>query len=118
MMTKMQMFGSIFLFASSAFACSGPGAAKAIHDAEMVGLILWGLSLFIAAINLFSRWARVLLLRQKVLVALLAIFHPGWWVSARKGDCGEMLFVTSVLATILISTTIFFMNRKVKNVAA
>jgi hypothetical protein len=35
-------------------------------------------------------------------MALLVIVHPGWWMSARGGDCGFTLIEASAVATALI----------------
>jgi peptidoglycan/LPS O-acetylase OafA/YrhL len=34
-------------------------------------------------------------------ILLLVVVHPGWWMSARSGDCGHTLRLASVALTFL-----------------
>jgi uncharacterized membrane protein YbjE (DUF340 family) len=48
---------------------------------------------------------------------LLTIVHPGWWMSARSGDCGMMRRYWSIIFTGLVALTavcVFFLNEKKK----
>jgi hypothetical protein len=80
--------------------CSGPGAAAAIGRAELLG---WALAL--ASVLLAG--AAVLTLRQRspriALTLLIAtVLHPGLWVSARMGDCGQTRTLGAAAVTIVI----------------
>ena len=87
---------------SVAWACSGPDAAGQIADAEQIGGLLFVLSLVIGG---YAGWHA---LRPSVSrgllgsMALLVIVHPGWWMSARGGDCGLTRIEASAVATALI----------------
>lgn len=86
-------------------ACSGPGAARTIRTAELTGLGLLALSaafVGIAGLWLFRRGRKA---RAGTLVAPLVV-HPGWWMSATRGDCGASLVVGSFAATILIGLAV------------
>ena len=88
--------------ASCAWACSGPGAPEAIRQAERLGWTLWG-----ATLLMLSGAVLVPRLRSHGwLLLLLAVVHPGWWMSARSGDCGRTLIGSSVLVTVLTPVAI------------
>jgi hypothetical protein len=81
----------------AALACSGPGAAAAIERAELGG---WRL----AAGTLSLVGVATLLARRRGLgrgpVAagwVLVVVHPGLWLGARGGDCGQTRLEGSVL---------------------
>lgn len=88
-----------------ALACSGPGMMAVIEAAERRGWIMFAIAAVLAlgaiAIPEFRRrpgawWP---------LLVVLAI-HPGWWLSARAGDCGRMLRTGSLAATALMPVLI------------
>lgn len=82
-------------------ACSGPGAAEAIAQAERMALgmhLLAGLLVVVATV--VARRRRVL--GSPVAAGwFLLIAHPNLWTSARSGDCGQQLEVSSILFTTL-----------------
>jgi hypothetical protein len=81
-----------------AFACSGDGAMERITANERIGWILWLVTLAIAAVvalRLRRGW------RKQWPLAALVVIHPGWWLSARSGDCGITLFEGSIAMTIV-----------------
>jgi hypothetical protein len=80
--------------------CSGPGAAAAIGRAELLGLALVLVSALLAGAAFFT-------LRQRSPRVTLALFtatvlHPGLWISARMGDCGQTRTLGAVAMTIVI----------------
>ncbi|WP_434426176.1 hypothetical protein [Nannocystis pusilla] len=84
-----------------AVACSGPGAREAILHAEQLGLVLWFTTAVLAGGSLFMPRMRVGGRRKPWPLLLLAVLHPGWWMSARSGDCGQTLILGSVMVTAL-----------------
>lgn len=82
-----------------ALACSGPGAMDKILRAERIGWLLLFLTgaLALWAALMFRRWQ--VPWRRTLLVALPALVHPGWWLSARGGDCGAMRLLGSIGVT-------------------
>jgi hypothetical protein len=81
-------------------ACSGPHALEHIHTNITISLALFGLAVA-SAMGAVARFATS---RRRVgrfvAVVVLAALHPGWWVPAYSGDCGQMRLVSSALATI------------------
>lgn len=80
--------------------CSGPGAAAAIGRAELLGWVLALASAVLAG-------AALLILRERsprITLTLLtaATLHPGLWLSARMGDCGEARILGATAMTIVI----------------
>ena len=82
-------------------ACSGPGAAEAIANAERLGLITWALTLALAIAFVVSKRLRPRKIRWVMLA--LAIAHPGLWLSARSGDCGALLQLAAVATSVLLA---------------
>lgn len=87
------------LVTAAARACSGPGALEAILRNERLGWMLFA----VAAVALGM--GAVLLRRLGVparrygLLAVPLLVHPGWWMSARGGDCGTILALGSMAMT-------------------
>lgn len=101
--------GVVTLFAlKSAWACSGPGAAAAIGRAELLGWLLFGISalLCLGAVIL----PKVRRAGPRVFWPLLIplMIHPGWWMSARSGDCGSMRTLGAIVVTVLAVVAIGF----------
>lgn len=70
-----------------------------ILRSERQGLLLFALTLvFAIGLTLVPR-LRARGLRKLWPFALLVVIHPGWWMSARSGDCGRTLVEGSVLIT-------------------
>jgi hypothetical protein len=87
----------IHLNAMALLACSGPGAGKAMAEAEAIGYWNWVVSAAIAAAGVglqFRDWRR-----RAIILGVGMVLHPGWWFSARMGDCGEMLRVAACIGT-------------------
>jgi hypothetical protein len=84
----------------SLMACSGPHALEHIQTNITISLALFGL----AVVSAMGPVARFATSRRSVgrfiSVVVLAALHPGWWVPAYSGDCGELRLVSSALATI------------------
>jgi hypothetical protein len=78
-----------------AAACSGPQAFETLLFNERVGMGTWLLTL------LFALAFVVLVKRRRTRWVMLGapVLHPGWWMSARGGDCGYTLFDSSLLFT-------------------
>ncbi|HEY4057377.1 MAG TPA: hypothetical protein VGM39_12255 [Kofleriaceae bacterium] len=96
---------SIDAAAREAAACSGPGAAGMIARNEHLGWQLWLIAAAIAAVAAAlialrtRRWTKAW--PMLVLIAL----HPGWYYSARMGDCGQGLVSGSSVMTCVIAIT-------------
>lgn len=82
-----------------AFACSGPGAGEAIVRNEGLGWALWAATLLIAGAFVATPRLRARGWRSSWPLVLLVLLHPGWWMSARSGDCGQTLREGSLLVT-------------------
>ncbi len=80
------------------FACSGPGAAEAIATSELIGLMAFVLALVCVGAVLFLTRAR-----RRWFATLAMLVHPGWWMSARSGDCGYLLRYAAPLATLVFA---------------
>lgn len=78
------------------WACSGPGAMAAITRSENLGWIMAGAAtlLGLGAMGL-RRWSGLAWSRSWWPMVVAGI-HPGWWLSARGGDCGSMRLWGSV----------------------
>lgn len=101
----MAAIDAVALGHGALLACSGPGAARTIRMAELAGLGL--LALAAAFVGIAGLWlsGRGMKARAAALVAPL-VAHPGWWMSATRGDCGASLVVGSFAATILIGLAV------------
>jgi hypothetical protein len=95
-----------------ALACSGPGAMETILANERVGWTLFFVSAAIAAV------AAVLLRsrgwRKLWPLAAVVFVHPGWWLSARSGDCGGTLHMASIaitIVTLLVAGVVWWRGR-------
>lgn len=92
----------IMLGSRSALACSGPGVLFAIARAERLVLVLaCGSALGAAAV--LWRLRKTTWRKGRVGVLCLAAAHPGWWMSARHGDCGSLVVGTSYLCTAVLA---------------
>lgn len=95
----------VFGVITEIFACSGPGAPAAIERSIEVGLYYAygsiGLSLLATLVQwkYGSKTARFLI----ITLIVLTLVHPGFWMSARGGDCGMMRNICSRWATYLIA---------------
>jgi O-antigen ligase len=71
----------------------------AIERAERLGWQLFALLLALSVIAtvLLRRWR--VSWRRLAAVALLVVIHPGWWLTARGGDCGAMRLMGSIGVT-------------------
>ena len=104
---------------TEAAACSGPGAAAAIRQAQVIGLSLAGTALFTVSV------ASIFLTRRRQVIAPLvlgglAVTHPGFWESATHGDCGYSLIVDSLLMTVVMGvslTAALLWRRRVEDTA-
>ncbi|MDI1479339.1 hypothetical protein [Polyangium sp. y55x31] len=99
-----------------AFACSGPGAMEAILRAERFGWILWFVTALVAVGSTFVPRVRAAGVRKQWPLLLLLVLHPGWWMSARSGDCGRTLLASSVLAaalTLVVAGFLFWRSGRV-----
>jgi len=92
-----------------ALACSGPGALAHILRAERLGWMLWGATLLVAGGSAFIPRFRARGWRRQWPLMLLVALHPGWWMSARSGDCGCALIEGSVLVTALTPLAVGFL---------
>ena len=83
-----------------ALACSGPGAWKAMRDADIYGQwsAFWVTLLLVPVLYLLVRSGRPALALGH---APLLVFHPSWTVSAWQGDCGTFKIVASTVFVVL-----------------
>lgn len=86
---------------SRALACSGPGAAETILRNERLGWALWAMTLVIAGVFAVLPRLRARGWRKQWPLLLLVLLHPGWWMSARSGDCGRTLWEGSILMMVV-----------------
>ena len=98
--TTLFLIGSI----SHIIACSGPGAPERIRASIELGYYYAFGSIVLTLITfLLNRKYRST--TTKILLAitiLLTIFHPGFWIGARSGDCGMMRIYLSKIVTGII----------------
>lgn len=98
-----------------AVACSGAGAREAILGAEQLGWISWVATLVIAGGSAFIPRMRARGWRSQWPLLVLVALHPGWWMSARSGDCGRTLTVGSMVITaltLLVAALLFWRSRR------
>jgi uncharacterized protein (TIGR03382 family) len=86
-----------------------------IEQSERVGWILLAASMAIAGASISfikkskrETWASIWL-------GALLVSHPGWWMSAREGDCGKMRLFTSIGATaamVLLALVLWVRSRR------
>lgn len=88
-----------------ALACSGPGAGELIAKNERLGVILCLVTMLLAVVFLLTRRLRSRAWNRKWPLVLLAVAHPGWWMSARHGDCGFTVRDGSIL---ILSLTVIY----------
>jgi len=74
-----------------------------IERSERMGWILLGVSAVIAIGTLAFAKRRKPSASASVWLGSLLIAHPGWWMSARGGDCGVTRSMTSIGATVLMA---------------
>jgi hypothetical protein len=106
------------LCASAAWACSGPGAMARIEAAERLGWWLFGINAALVAAGMLLLRMRGRSLRQTGWLLAFAAIHPGWWLSARGGDCGAMRSIGSWaclgLSALLLTVLILFSRKREK----
>jgi hypothetical protein len=87
--------GAVFWPAVS-LACSGPRAGEVIAGNQRASFLIF-LAGAVAAIQLGVRF-RAHPKKGAWLggLALLSLLHPIWWLSAMSGDCGYLLFYSSI----------------------
>ena len=97
----------IVLQSAVASACSGPDAPARIERAEVIGWVLLAVSAAIAigGVAWLNRTGRMVRYAAAVIGALL-VSHPGWWMSARDGDCGQTRVATSIFATVALAAVV------------
>ena len=87
--------------ATAGWACSGPGAARAMAWSEWGG---WGLLALTAGLVLAANLrARRLGIGRRPMAAgwIVLVAHPGIWLAASESDCGAGRLQSSLLFTIL-----------------
>ena len=87
-------------------ACSGPGAADLVSRAVQLGHALLLLTVAICLIPLLLTQVREALGRTARLPLIIPLAHPGWWLSARLGDCGATRLLASTAATVLAALVV------------
>ncbi|MDC0672282.1 hypothetical protein [Nannocystis radixulma] len=106
---------AVLMFPALAVACSGPGAPAAIFHAERMGWILWIATLVLAGGSALMPRMRARGRRNRWPMFLLAVLHPGWWMSARSGDCGQSLLEGSYVftaLTVLVAAFLVWRSRR------
>jgi hypothetical protein len=108
-MKTLMALCSLMLSASWAFACEGPTAMMEILRSEKWGWILFVVNLavvFLGAILLkLAGWTY----NRMVWLGVLILIHPGWWLSARSGDCGASRWIGSIAVSFLSGLSILVM---------
>lgn len=89
-----------------ALACSGPGAMAKIEQAERVGWWLFAATVVavLCATVVFRRWE--VAWRRLWWIATPVVVHPGWWLSARGGDCGSMRLLGSIAVSAIAAVVL------------
>ena len=83
-----------------------------IERAERLGWILLGVSVVIAVVTSVVTRQREVRGNPMVWLGMLLCSHPGWWMSARGGDCGMTRVFTSWASTGMVAAAaIFFIVR-------
>ena len=74
---------------------------QAIVRAERVGWALLVLSTLLVAAPLVRRLMRSQQVGRSTWALLVVLVHPGWWLSARGGDCGASRMLGSLGMTVV-----------------
>ncbi len=74
---------------------------QAIVRAERVGWALLVLSILLTAAPLVRRLMRCQQVGRSTWALLVVLVHPGWWLSARGGDCGATRMLGSIGMTVV-----------------
>jgi hypothetical protein len=90
-MRARSAFAVPLLAAAAAWACSGPGAMAVILRNERLGWLLFGVTAAVLGVGAVLLRRLGASPRRVGLLAVPLLVHPGWWMSARGGDCGFML---------------------------
>lgn len=90
---------------SAVLACSGPGAARAMGESELIGWSFAGVAIAVVAAGCKLLRRRVPGYRIRWIVAPLAL-HPRWWMSSVHGDCGYGLRWWSLVGTVWIALVV------------
>lgn len=108
---------AIVLVPGGALACSGPDAMSTILQNERTGWLLWGGALLAAGAAAATAPMRREGWRARWPLVAVLVLHPGWWMSARSGDCGFTLRSGSYLMTavaILVAGVAYLRARSAK----
>ena len=89
----------LVLVPAAAWACSGPGAMARIVANERLGWILFVVTATVLGVGAGLLRRLGVSARRVGLLAVPLLVHPGWWMSARSGDCGAMLALGSMAMT-------------------
>jgi hypothetical protein len=84
-----------------AMACSGPGAMAAITQNESWAWTFFGVSAVVAAALAIYSLVRKRFPRWLWVTIALVPAHPAVWMNAYGGDCGHMMYFSSIVATVL-----------------
>lgn len=68
---------------------------EAIEAAERLGWLLFGISAAAGLAGLVLMWKLGRSRWQMCACLIPVVIHPGWWLSARGGDCGAMRTIGS-----------------------
>lgn len=102
MPTPPPRFGLPEVGSSVLFAASGPGVARAIGEAELIGWLFGGISIAIATYGWRRLRHRSFAYRFFWLVAPLAL-HPRFWLDAFHGDAGARLCFWAPMGTLILA---------------
>jgi hypothetical protein len=90
---------AVLAAAGAAHACSGPGAMARILANERLGWMLFAVTALVLGLGAGLLRRLGVPLRRVGLLAAPLLAHPGWWMSARSGDCGATLVLGSMAMT-------------------
>lgn len=90
----------LLLIDTAVAACSGLAAAETIAFAERVGLAMFGAAAVMALIGGLQVWRTKSAPRVLAPLIIVVLAHPGLWMGAQDGDCGQTLKVSSIVFTI------------------
>ena len=101
----------LLLVPSIAWACSGEGASEAIALSSLIGWFFGALSIA-ATVFIVRRKPRLWI---RVLAVVLAVAHPGWWMSVLAGDCGYSLRLIAPVYSLLHLGLVLLARRRVSS---
>ena len=102
----------------AALACSGAAAADRIAAASHQSWVLFAVAAAVAVVGLVALAARRASRAQIAAVLLTIPLQPAPWLSARTGDCGQVLALASWIGLAVAAALVFVLAVVVPTVRA